>query len=390
MIQMKQHGYRLLLLILFLVQFGVGSILPILPAYVQSFGADSRDFGYLIMVMSGVQCSVAFTASRLLLRWGSKAVLAAGLGLFMLGQAWLATAAGMAELYASRVIAGAGLALLQPAIMAYISSVTTAEERLAGLGKSGAAMSCGMVVGPVIGGWLAGSDLRLPLWGGTLLLFLAWLAVCFYLPLPGGAQAVAGRQERLAPEPRPAWRRQPLLLLVFLLAFSLGQVETVFGLYAMELHGCTPQELGWLMMAAALGGAVVQGFFLRPLQRLWREKILVRSGLLLCSTIVLSYCFIRGFWLLLMAVVAFLAVVLCVQAALAALVSRQHSDRPHAAAAGYAVCNSLGLVLGPGVGGFLFALDWRLPFLCAAVLLSGAAVYRRLWHELAASGCEAA
>src|SRR5690606_23518397 len=94
-----------------------------------------------------------------------------GLGLDFVVMA-LSTSLGM--LLVARIISGVASASFTTA-NAYIADVTPPEKRAKSFGMIGAAFGLGFVVGPMIGGWLGGIDLRLPFWfaaGLSLLNFL--------------------------------------------------------------------------------------------------------------------------------------------------------------------------------------------------------------------------
>ena len=65
-----------------------------------------------------------------------------------------------------RCISGATAASFTTA-NAYIADVTPPEKRAASFGMLGAAFGIGFVIGPALGGFLGGIDLRLPFWASA-------------------------------------------------------------------------------------------------------------------------------------------------------------------------------------------------------------------------------
>ncbi len=61
-------------------------------------------------------------------------------------------------LFAARALAGACAGNIAAA-QAYIADVTTPEKRARGMGMIGAAFGLGFIIGPVLGGVIAGNDL---------------------------------------------------------------------------------------------------------------------------------------------------------------------------------------------------------------------------------------
>ena len=94
-------------------------------------------------------------------KWGRKPVLLLSLVGSVLSFLWLGFAEALWMLFAARAmggIFGANIAVGQ----AYIADVTPAEGRAKGLGLFGAAFGLGFVLGPAIGGILAGPDAAEP------------------------------------------------------------------------------------------------------------------------------------------------------------------------------------------------------------------------------------
>lgn len=118
------------------------------------------------------------------------------------------------------------------------------------MGKVGAAMGMGMVLGPGIGGWLASRSLPLPFFVASALSVVALLLVAIVLPESLPAE-LRSKQPLGAQGPRLSmmWKALAgrigfLFLLAFLLSFGLTNFEGVFGLYALERFGYGPHRWG--------------------------------------------------------------------------------------------------------------------------------------------------
>src|SRR5699024_8196598 len=65
-------------------------------------------------------------------------------------------------LFASRILGGISAAFIMPGVTAYIADITTMEYRPKALGYMSAAISTGFIIGPGVGGFLAGIGTRIP------------------------------------------------------------------------------------------------------------------------------------------------------------------------------------------------------------------------------------
>ena len=71
---------------------------------------------------------------------------------------WLGFADALWMLFAARALAGACAGNIAAA-QAYIADVTPPENRAKGMGMIGAAFGLGFIIGPALGGVVAGNDL---------------------------------------------------------------------------------------------------------------------------------------------------------------------------------------------------------------------------------------
>jgi len=148
------------LLIIFLTVFidliGFGIVLPMLPKYAESYGAEGLIIGVIIGSYSLMQFVFAPLWGRLSDRIGRRPVIllstagsVVAYGLFGVSAAFTGSV-GLWILLGSRLFAGACGANLSVA-SAYIADITTAENRSKGMGMIGMAFGLGFILGPVIG-----------------------------------------------------------------------------------------------------------------------------------------------------------------------------------------------------------------------------------------------
>src|SRR5580700_89560 len=176
----------ILFLIVFVDLVGFGLIIPLLPFYAERFGASPQQVTILMAVYSLMAMLAAPVWGRLSDRIGRRPVLMASMLAAALAYLWLGLASALWMLFAARAFAGACAGNIAAA-QAYIADVTPPERRARGMGMIGAAFGLGFIIGPALGGALAGNDLatadlRTPGLIAAALSAIACLGVIVLLP----------------------------------------------------------------------------------------------------------------------------------------------------------------------------------------------------------------
>lgn len=377
------------LVIIFVTVFidllGFGIIIPLLPFYAQSYGANAFTIGLLGTVFSLMQFLVAPVAGRLSDRVGRRPVIIYGLLASAVAYVALALADSLALIFAARIVGGIAGGNI-PTAQAYIADVTTHENRAKGMGLVGAAFGLGFVFGPAIGGLLTRFGPATPMWCAAALCFTNFVAAVYLLPESrhGSATRVSlGRLDLL----RRA-RHHPglvrLLLVFFLVSVAFSGFEATFALFTERRFGFTAETIGYVFAFIGLILATVNGLLVGRVVPLVGERRIVPLAL---GVIALGL-------LLIPAVPSVIALfVVCGtialgmgfnNPALTSVVSRLSDPSEQGGMLGLAQSlAALGRIAGPAWGGFLFdRLGMTVPFVSAgsimvlAVLLAVSGVRR--------------
>ena len=263
---------------------GFGLILPLLPFWAERLGANPFEVGLILTVYAAAQFLFTPVLGALSDRIGRRPVILVSLLIEAAGFALTALAGTLPFLLVARFIGGLGASNIGSA-QAVVADVTAPKDRARGMGMVGAAIGLGFVVGPALGGVLAGLGPTVPFWAALVVALLNALLVLFLLPETRGKRpaAVRGAQRftlfagwRRAIH-TPAIARLILINLLFTLAFA--GMETVVPLFTQREFGWLATQNGYLFTYVGVIIVVMQGGMVGQLVKRFGERGLQIAGL---------------------------------------------------------------------------------------------------------------
>jgi DHA1 family tetracycline resistance protein-like MFS transporter len=309
--------------------------------------------------------------------------------------AMMAFATSLWLLFLARAFAGACAGNIAAA-QAYIADVTPPEKRARGMGMIGAAFGLGFIIGPVIGGVLAGNDiahadLMTPglIAAGLSLIACIGAAIILRESLTTARPRDTRGRLTVAREAlsRPVLAR--LLAVFFLVTLAFSGMETTFAWWAIGQFGWGPRSTGFVFFYVGILSAAMQGGLIGILNRRFGEERLMLTGLGLITFGLVALPLARDIPLLLLAVSGLALGMGAMQPSINSLISKSVAAEEQGEVMGVAQSiGSLSRVIGPLIAGWLFAgLGRNSPFLAGAVLVAGALlVGLRLPRRLAPVG----
>ncbi|MCF3630593.1 MFS transporter [Thalassospiraceae bacterium LMO-SO8] len=371
---------------------GFGIIIPLLPFYGEHFQADPQTVGLLMATYSLAQFISAPLWGRLSDHAGRRPVLLLSLAGAAAAYVWLAFADALWMLFMARTLGGLMAGNISAAF-AYMADITTKENRAKGMGMIGAAFGIGFILGPAIGGILAGpdpltADYRSPALAAAGLSLLALLLGLVKLPESLSAEvraraAAMPRRRRLA-QFADALRLPGvglLMLLGFLATFVFAGLETTFAMWSRRAFDWGPEQNGWLFAYVGLLSAAVQGGLMGRLAKRFGERALLIQGAVALALGIGAIPFCTEVWHLLAAMAVAAYGFSVINPAYNSLISQQVPDTDQGGVMGVTrSVTTLARVLGPAWAGLLFAQigrDWPYysgALVMAAVLLLALAV----------------
>jgi MFS transporter, DHA1 family, tetracycline resistance protein len=364
------------LVIIFVTVFidllGFGIIIPLLPFYAESFGASALTIGLLGTSFSLMQ----FLFSPIWGRWsdriGRKPIILVGLMGSCLSYLVLALAGTLPMVFAARIIGGIAGANI-PTAQAYIADITTPENRAKGMGMVGAAFGLGFIFGPALGGVLSRFGPSTPMWFASALCLANFAAAWFLLPESRSVSSSTkglGRMEAF----RHATRKPTLMLLLtlyFIVTLAFSGFEATFALFSEAKFGFTASTIGFVFTFIGVILSVVQGVLVGRVVKSVGERRLIPTAILAVSVGLGLIPFVWNVPTLLSALGVLALGMGFNNPALSSMVSRLTDANDQGGILGLASSlSSLGRVLGPAWGGYLYdTYGMRTPYISAAVLM---------------------
>lgn len=350
---------------------GFGIMIPIFPYFAQNLGAGPALATALMACYSAALFISTPFLGRLSDYYGRKPVLLLSMAGAVIAYCLMASATTLWMLALSRLIAGAMAGNLSAA-QAYITDITSAENRAKGMGMVGAAFGIGFIVGPALGSALAGADFETanfvrPALFSAAMSSLAFLAILFFLPESLPVDSRRALREQPSVSRLQGLRRlldKPALLAIIScgLVYNIGAslVESLFPIWAAELGVINgPRGLMPILLASGVVLVAVQGGLIGPLARRYGELTLLRSGAciyalgLLCMALAGEGGSLPAVTLAMMVQSAGAACVLTSAQSLASMAAI-HTDRGMVMGI-YSSAGTLGRTLGTLMTGVLFA-----------------------------------
>jgi DHA1 family tetracycline resistance protein-like MFS transporter len=372
----------IIFLIIVMSAAGFGLVLPAFLFTAKNLGGGPEIATMIVATYSVGQMISTPIWGRMSDRYGRKPILVLSLIGSVISYIGLALATDLWMLGLARAFGGLMAGNFATA-MAYVSDVTPEDKRAKGMGIVGAAFSIGFIVGPAMGGLLAGPDAASAslFWPGiaaACIAFLTLIATVLFLKESLSSEL----RQKVKDQPhqsmwlaskrvfeRPVIFRMIMVGLVFV--FVTGMFETIFPLWANEKLTWGPQEVGLLFAYLGLIVAIIQGGLIGTLTRRFGEGPLVPVATVLYAIglVIMAVAPTAG-WVIFG--ITFTAVGSSLfNPVMSSLVSRQAGPQERGTVLGvFQSATWMGRSLGPLLSGVLFGQFGRdVPLLVGAVLM---------------------
>lgn len=372
---------------------GIGLIFPVMPSLIVEVTGNALSDaalwgGVLATSFAVMQFLFGPVLGALSDRFGRRPVLLVSLAVMAADYVALALAPTIWLLLAARIVAGITAATHATA-GAFIADITAPQDRGRRFGLIGAGFGVGFVLGPAIGGLLAGIDTRAPFWAAAALAFANLIFGALVLPesLPQASRrpltlARMNPLGALAAVARLRALRLPLATFL-LLGIAMNVYPAVWAYFGPLRFGWSEGMVGASLALYGVCFAIGQATLVGPLIRRFGEHRAAYWGLWVDIVTLAGLGLVTAGWGALL-ITPFTALGGVVTPALQAILSRQTPENAQGELQGVlASLNALAMITSPlimtgtlsaftGPGAPVFAPG--APFLLASVLVMGALV----------------
>jgi len=397
----------------FVSMLGFGLVMPLLPIYARNFGATGLQLGFLTASFAVTRSLITYPGGWLSDKMGRKTPVILGMSAYSIVMALYGFSQDVNQLIILRSLQGIASGIVWPVISTMVVDIVSFEDRGKAIGLYEMMWFLGHVVGPGLGGILAGAfTVAVPFFTCGALALISMVLVALTVKETGTAAKrtgthavevnaapktvaktpfrvnVANGIKQLTPHPRCF---AGLCTARFIVAFSSSLIQPVLSVYANEELGISVIDVGMLFTIMGL----VTLFTTLPFGTFTDEvggKPIIILGKVFDAVSSLLVIFSGSFWHLLFVMtlrgLGRAASNPSITAMFSGLVPASRRGR------GMGIFNTfqnVGLVAGATLGGFLYEFSSsQTPFIaCAAISLIGVLIVLLLVSEPKQKGTQA-
>ncbi|MEO0138688.1 MAG: MFS transporter [candidate division WOR-3 bacterium] len=346
--------------VVFTIMSGFSILFPILPFWATNLGATPFEVGLVFSAYPLAQFIFAPIWGKISDRLGYKFGISVGALGFGLTSLLIPIYPSVIYLIIIRFLGGIISSAALPSTSAYIGAISSERVSTRNFGIYGAAIGLGIVVGPFIGGFASNYGTTIPFIISGIFGFLAFLVSILALKNVKGNISFGVKAKGLKTD------KKILVLFAFVIMVIMVNFEVILALLIKDKFSLGSREVGYLLGFSGLVGAIVQGNAGR-ITKITGEWGAIFLGFMASAAISPLIPLAPSFKVLSLLVVLIVSFSGISQPSMLSLLSKGAENRGEVMGA-YQSASSLGRIVGPILGGYLYSLSIKLPFLFASIL----------------------
>jgi DHA1 family tetracycline resistance protein-like MFS transporter len=364
-----------LVLTVFIDITGYGIIIPLLPYYASEFDAGPAALGVLIASFAIMQFFFSPLLGKVSDTKGRKPILLLSLFVSFIGFTFFSFANSFLMLLLSRIIAG--VATERAVAQAYIADITDYKSRTKEIGKIGAALGAGFIIGPALGGVLSTFGYSIAGYAAMLLTLVNILFVFYFLPEPNRERDKSLEFSGYLNGIRDSIKKPllgPTLLVLFIVTFAFSTIPVIVPLLGFEFFNFDSLQLSFVFIYIGLIQIVMQGFLISWLSNRFGEEKLIALGPTLMSIGVFVMPIFQNLGIFYLANSLLAAGFGLINTSIPAFLSKRSSSTEQGSVLGIvSSIASIANIPGPLIIGFVYDVAGSfVPFLFSALMLAAA------------------
>lgn len=371
---MKNKNVLIVALIALVNMLGYGIIIPLMYGYSKKFGLTDFENGLLFALYSICQFISTPIIGRLSDKYGRRPMLL----ISIIGTAasffLMAFAPNAAFLFLSRILDGLTAGNI-PVVFAVISDSTKPEERAKAFGLISSAFNFGFVFGPAVAAFTIGIHAALPfIIAGTITIIAAILTALY---LPETNQHLGEVKEGKLFDFKRIWHMlfdknvgvMFLISFVFFLAFACAIIYGFQPFTINTLH-ITDSQNAILFTIFGAVGLISQTFLVGPVSKKLGMKKSFTNAMLFTALSFIVMSFSHSIAMFVAAMVVLALVNSLVQTLIPTVLSQEADAKSQGSIMGLnSSYQSIGMILGPLLGGAIATISVPLTFLVGGLLV---------------------
>ena len=355
-------------------------IFPVLPYLVDELHFTKLSIGLLVTIFPLMNFLCNSYWGSLSDRVGRRPIMLASIAITFFANILLGFCNGFLLLFVARLLAGVGSANISVA-QAAITDISTPETRTKNLGLMGAMFGMGFIIGPYVGSVLkmysgAGSALYVGL-GAAALNLINYCSATYYLT---ESNLSLNKAKKTSFNPFiniikwlkvPVVQQLMVLFCIYVVAFSMMQITSGF-LWKQKYH-LTEKQAGLMFVYIGLTSALFQGLLVGRLTKNYNERQLIIGGGIIMSLglTLIPVPNLSNFWVIELFACTLLSLGnACITPPLQSWLTKKSPTTEIGQVLGANQSfGSLGRVVGPALGTFLYAYNVNVPFYVSGALM---------------------
>jgi MFS family permease len=368
----------LILATAFLDILGIGILIPVLPDIIAHFGVNEAWNPYSQGIYSIGMFLWGLVFGRLSDKYGRKNLLSVTTAFNLLGYIilWLSLSSGiisanLAFLFivflVARFVSGLGGAGF-PVVLAYISDISTPENKTKNMGMIGAAFGLAFLIGPAIGGVLSA-------WGIEYVIFACIVAITVNLILILAVLREPTKHEVEMHADHVPFHFSRVMIILFILSFggalAFSGIQTGSSQFYRDVFGFSATQIGYTLSVVGLVAIIYQGGLIRYVRAYMTDIAMLQSALALVAVSLFLFAVNRDVVFLYAIIALFPIGMGSFQPSINSLIAGKAGKEVGKIMWYNTSVISIANIIGPFAVGTLYAMGHSLPFLVGSGITFG-------------------